>query len=200
MKPQILYIHGGMTFKTREHYINYLKTRSIRIENLPHWNEEYMNDELNEYQIIKPKMPCKENSKYLEWKIHFERHTEFIEDGVTLIGFSLGGIFLAKYLSENLYPKKIKSVHLVAPPHEDSLTGEDLTEDWLLQNDLGKIEEQCKNVYLYFSLDDPIIPESQKNKYQEKLKKSTFMIYESANGHFLQPEFEDLISNIKKHK
>ena len=194
---QLLFIHGGMTFNNHEEYINYLRTRTIRIVNDPHWNEKFLDEELYDFQIIKPKMPRKENSVYEEWKIHFERHTEFIEDNVTLVGFSLGGVFLAKYLSENKYPKKINSLHLIAPPFDGSMPEEDLAGGFELSDDLSLIEEQCSNVHLYFSKDDFIVPIQHASLYKEKLPNSNFHIFESKNGHFLTPEFPELIKNIK---
>ncbi len=198
MKKQLLFIHGGTTFEKKEDYIKFLKTRPIRIEPKPHWNETYIDKKLENFQIIKPRMPRREKSEYEEWKIHFERHTEFIKDEVTLVGLSLGGIFLAKYLSENEYPRKIRSVHLIALPFNNTLPEEELVGGFELTSDLSLIEEQCKDVHLYFSKDDPIVPIEHANLYKEKLPNSKFHVFESKNGHFLTPEFPELISMIKE--
>ena len=196
MAKQILFIHSGTTFEKEEDYIEFLKKRPIRIESNPHWNETYINEQLDDFQIIKPKMPCKEKAKYEEWKIHFERHFPFLEDNLILIGFSLGGIFLSKYLSENKLPKKVLSTYLIAPPFDDTLPGEELSGGFELKENLELLEEN--NVKLLFSKDDDIVPLEHGKKYMEKLKKSKVIIYGSKNGHFLTPEFPELISMIKE--
>jgi len=43
-------------------------------------------------------MPCIENAKYNEWKIQFEKYLKRTDNDLILIGMSLGGIFLTKYL------------------------------------------------------------------------------------------------------
>ena len=102
-KNQIFYIHGGMTFKNNVDYLKFLKTRKIKIEERIKWSDKYLRNKLDkEFQIIKPRMPLQDNSKYEEWKIHFERHFPYLRDNIILIGSSLGGIFLAKYFSQKI--------------------------------------------------------------------------------------------------
>jgi predicted alpha/beta-fold hydrolase len=106
-KPQILFIHGGMTFKNKKDYVDYLKNRSVSIEKRVKWSEGYLDKQLGKHaEIIRPRMPLVEDAKYEDWKIHFEKHFPYLRNNVVLIGYSLGGIFLAQYLSENVFPKK----------------------------------------------------------------------------------------------
>ena len=106
-KTQILLIHGGETFRNQKDYLNYLKNRTISIKKRVRWSQEYLDKELGKkFEIIRPRMPLQENAKYSDWKIFFERHMPLLRNNIILIGNSLGGIFLAKYLSENKFPKK----------------------------------------------------------------------------------------------
>lgn len=197
-KTQIFHIHGGMTFKNREDYLTFLKTREITIDEKIQWSDEYLKRKLGkDFQIIKPRMPLKDNSKYEDWKIHFERHFSYLKDNIILIGQSLGGIFLAKYLSENKFPKKILSTYLVCPPFDNTLPGEDLVGGFELKPDLSMIEKNSKNLYLLFSKDDDVVPISHANKYRKKLKNAKIIIYESKNGHFKISEFPEIIKMIK---
>ncbi len=147
--------------------------------------------------IIRPRMPLQDNAKYEEWKIHFERYFDQLTDNIILVGSSLGAIFLAKYLSENLFPKKILSVYLVGPPFDNSLIGEDLVGGFELKDDLSMIMKNCKNVNLLFSKDDDCVPISHAEKYKEKLLGANIVMYESKNGHFYIPEFPEIIEMIK---
>ena len=61
-----------------------------------------------------PSMPNKQNAAYDEWSIWFEKYFAYLKDDVILIGWSLGGMFLAKYLSDKPFPVKIKSLFLLA--------------------------------------------------------------------------------------
>jgi len=197
-KIQIFYIHGGMTFKTQEDYLEYLKTREIKIEEKITWTGKFLKEALEEdCQIIKPRMPLSDNSQYEEWKIHFERHFDQLKDNIILLGQSLGGVFLAKYLSENKFPKKILSVYLVCPPFNNTLIGENLAGGFELQTDLSMIEKNCKNINLFFSKDDECVPIDHAEKYKEKLKNSNIIIYESKGGHFIIQEFPEIVEMIK---
>ena len=45
-KPQILYIHGGMTFKNRKDYLHFLKTRTVSLGKSKRWAEGYLDKEI----------------------------------------------------------------------------------------------------------------------------------------------------------
>jgi len=197
-KTQILYIHGGMTFKNKKDYTNFLKSRNISIEERIKWSGDYLKKKLGRnFQIIRPRMPLKENSKYNEWKVHFERYFPHLRDNIILIGESLGGIFLAKYLSENKFPKKILSIYLVCPPFDNSLPDEDLVGGFKLKNDLSLIEKNSKNLNLLFSKKDDVVPISHANKYKSKLKNAHMIIYKNIEGHFIVSKFPEIVKMIK---
>lgn len=197
-KPQILFIHGGMTFKNQKDYVNFLESRSISIEPKVRWTEQYLDKKLGkDFEIIRPRMPLQDNAKYADWKIHFERHFPYLRNNITLIGSSLGGIFLAKYLSENTFPKKIKATFMICPPFDNTIEVEDLVGGFVLGKDLSLIEKNSKKTFLMFSKDDEVVPVSHAEKFRNKLNKSEIIIYESKNGHFKIPEFPEIIKIIK---
>jgi hypothetical protein len=198
-RTQLLYIHGGMTFKTKDNYINYLKTRNLYLEEFKVWSGDYIREELKEHcQIIAPKMPRKEYSQYEEWEIHVDRHLEMMDTDVILVGWSLGGIFLAKYLSENRLDKNIIATYLIAPPFDGTMSTEDLAGGFELKNDLSLIEQNCNNINIWFSKDDEIIPIEHADKYKEAIPSANIRIFESKGGHFVVEEFPELTDAIKK--
>ena len=139
--PQLFFIHGGMTFENQKDYLDFLRCRDVSIEEKIKWHGNYLKEFLgHKLHIIKPRMPLKDNSKYEEWKIHFEKFFDQLTDGIILVGESLSAIFLAKYLSENEFPRKIKSLYLVASPFDNDLTGEDLVGGFELGEDLIFVE------------------------------------------------------------
>jgi len=199
-KTQVFMIHGGMTFKNQKDYLRYLKTREISVEKKVRWSGDNFDKALGKnFETIKPNMPLPDNAKYTDWKIHFERYFPYLRNNVILIGGSLGGIFLAKYLSENKFPKKILSTYLICPPFDDTLplSDENVVNGFKLKADLSLLEKNSKNLYLMFSKDDDVVPVSHAEKYRRKLKNVKIIIYESKNGHFKVSKFPEIIRMIK---
>jgi predicted alpha/beta hydrolase family esterase len=130
-------------------------------------------------------------------KIWFERFIPLLNDNIIFIGSSLGGIFLAQYLSENKFPRKILSVYLVCSPFDDTCIGEDLVGGFKLKSDLSLLEKNCKDITLMFSADDDCVPVDHAEKYRNKLKNSKIIIYKSKNGHFKIPKFPEIVKMIK---
>jgi len=198
MKKQIIYIHGGDSFDSYEDYIKYLKETEFSIDwFLPRkrWIDDMINELNNDYQFFMPQMPCKQNANYEEWKIWFEKMLPFINDGVILIGHSQGGIFLAKYLSENNYPKKISALMLVAPVHNNTPEVGSFRLEKSLKNVLG----QCNEIHLFLSKDDFVVPFSESEEYKKELPNAQMHIFEER-GHFLQETFPEIVEEIRKIK
>jgi predicted alpha/beta hydrolase family esterase len=143
-------------------------------------------------------MPLQDNAKYKDWKIWFERFVPLLKGKFVLIGSSLGGIFLAKYLSENKLKKKAVSTFLVCPPFDNTLPTEDLVGGFELKSDLLLLEKNTKQLHLLFSQDDDVVPPSHAKKYQSKLKNAHVVVYKSKNGHFNIPKFPEIIKMIKE--
>ncbi len=139
-------------------------------------------------------MPCKQNAHYSEWKIWFERHIEFMRDGIVLVGHSLGGNFLAKYLAEEDFNLTIKQFHLVAPSH--SAFEDDFKLDF--NNFPGKLlEKNIPEIHIYHSKDDKVVPIAESEKYHKQIPSSHFHVFEDR-GHFLHETFPELFENIQK--
>jgi len=198
-KTQIFYIHGGMTFKSKKDYLRYLRTREVSIEPKMRWSDTCLDKKLgSNFHIIRPQMPLARNARYNEWLIHFKRHFPLLKNNLILIGESLGGVFLAKYLSENKFPKKILSTYLVCPPFNNTLTGEDLVGGFTLKSDLSKIEKNSQNLNLLFSQNDSVVPISHAEKYKAKLEKANVVVYKHIKGHFEISEFPEIVKMIKR--
>lgn len=196
MKKQIIYIHGGDSFESYEDYIKYLKETEFSIDwfvKKKKWKETLAEELGDEFQILMPDMPNSFNAVYEEWKIWFEKMIPFINDGVILIGHSQGGIFLAKYLSENTYPKKIGALMLVAPVHNNTPE----VGSFRLENPLDNVSRQCENIHLFQSKDDFVVPFSESEEYKKELPNAKLHIFEDR-GHFLQENFSEIIAEIKK--
>jgi len=201
MKKQIVIIHGGTSFKTYKDYLSYLKTKEISLEKLrprKDWKDTLASEIGDDYEILMPRMPDSTNARYDEWKLWFSRIAEILNGEVILIGHSLGGIFLAKYLSENAFPKRIRSTILIAAPFddEDNLEGRESLADFTLPPSLTKLTEQGGKIYLIHSKDDPVVPFGQLQKYQKALPEAETVVFEDRE-HFNQETFPEIIELLK---
>lgn len=183
-------------FESYDEYFSYLQ--NYKIESLEYFRRKgwkpFLEKGLGEnHEVILPNMPCKENAKYAEWKIWFEKIIPFLEDDVVLIGHSLGGKFIAKYLSEETFSKKILATILVATPFNRSRREH---ADFILPNSLAMLEQQGGKLFLYHSTDDPVVDFSELAKYQVALPNAITRIF-GDRQHFNQESFPELVSDIK---
>jgi len=198
MRQQVVIIHGGETFDTYEEYISALRKSRIQPERLRFkkgWKETITEKLGENFDVLLPQMPNKTSAHFEEWKIWFEKVIPFIKDDALLIGHSLGGIFLAKYLSENNISKKIKATIIVSAPFDDEKTGRSLA-DFKLSSSLTKFADQGGKIYLIQSKDDPEVPFENIEKYKKSLPEAETMIF-GKRGHFLQEDFPEIIKLIK---
>ena len=188
-----------MTFRNRKEYLRHLKTRPVSLKSKKNWKREYLDAELGKkFDIIRPNFPLADDAKFEDWKITFERYFPFLRKNVILIGYSLGGTFLAKYLSENKFPKKILSVYLVCPPFDDTCFEEPLVGGFKLKSSLSLLEKNSNDLTLFFSEDDYDMPIAHAEKYRKKLPNAKIVIFKSKNGHFRVAKFPEIVKMIKE--
>jgi predicted alpha/beta hydrolase family esterase len=197
MKQQVFVIHGGNAFDTYEEYFSYLQSKEVSLEKLQakDW-KMLLQDKLGDaYEAFLPKMPNSQNAVYKEWCIWFEKFLLLLNDGVILVGHSLGAVFLAKYLSEHAVNKKIKATLLVAPPFGRDL-GEPLPQ-FSITEPLTKFKEQGGKIVIFHSKDDPVVDFSELAHYQEQLPAAHIHIFEDR-GHFNMEDFPEMVEEIMK--
>lgn len=196
MKQQILVISGGDTFENYDDFLNYLKNAKVDIERMKEIKEDWkplLREKLGEqYEVFIPTMPNKYNAKYEEWKIWFEKIVPQLNDGLILIGHSLGASFLIKYLSENDIQKVIKALFLVGTPYDVDCFGVGLASFALP----GKINIPTKNLFLYHSKDDFVVPFSALEKYKTIFPDANIRELDGRT-HFIDENFPEIVDDIK---
>jgi len=187
-----------MVSKNRKDYLRFLKTRKVYLERRVEWQDDYLDGKIGRsFEIIRPRMPLKENARYGDWKIHFEKYIPFLRNRLVLVGISLGGIFLAKYLSENKFPKRILSTYLICPPFDETLPGRGSAGGFKLRRNLSLLEKNSPRLVLLFSKDDDVVPAVDAKKYGARLKNAKIITYKNKNGHFRISSFPELVKMIK---
>jgi predicted alpha/beta hydrolase family esterase len=198
MKQQVVLIGGGETFATHDDFLEYLRTVDFDPyeERGSIWKDTFVDDLGKDFDVLIPSMPNKLNAKYQEWSIWFERLVPFVRSDAVFVGWSLGGIFLAKYLAENTLPTSIASLHLLAAPFDDAASEYSLA-DFVLPDSLTALSEQCDAIHLYHSHDDPVVAFDELSQYQKALPKAHTHIFDDMN-HFIVESLPELVANIRK--
>jgi len=190
---QVIVIHGGTTFASYDTYLDYLSRKTVSIDRLlptSSWKGNLQQALGRDYLVLTPSMPNSTNAKYVEWKLWFERITEIITDDCILIGHSLGGIFLAKYLSECEFPRHIKATILIAAPYDDE-SDEDLA-DFKLTGISPLFQQQAGKIILFYGQDDPVVSANEIEKYRQALPEADVR-QQAAPDHFVREHFPELV-------
>ena len=194
-KRQVIVIHGGESFDTREEYLEWLKAQKIDLNRPKGWKSSLQEALGDNYEIILPGMPNAFNATFEEWSIWFEKHMDVVGNNLILVGHSLGGIFLAKYLSVREIKKNILGTFLVAAPNSADDADYSLT-DFALPESLAQFAEQGGHIQLYHSTDDTVVPFSDLARYQRALPYARASVF-GDRGHFLQETFPELDEDIR---
>ena len=193
-KIQVVVIHGGDAFRSLEEYVQFLRDFPLTIEQVRprrDWKSTLPEVLGEEYDVLAPVMPNKTNAQFSEWSLWFEKMFPFLQDGVMLIGHSLGGMFLARYLAERVLPRRIAALFLVAAPHNQS--GE--CGDFTVPESLDGVARQVEKIFLFHSADDAVVPFSELAVYAQHLPNARSMTF-TNRGHFNQSAFPELVARI----
>lgn len=194
---QIVFIHGGDTFATHEDYLKFLTEFEIDppTSEVKKWKHSLVPALGENFELLAPEMPSKSNAKYHEWTLWFKKFIPFLRQNTIFIGHSLGGLFLAKYLSENTLPVAIRAAFLVAAPFDDKDADYSLA-DFTLPANLDTLAKQVPEIFLYHSTDDPVVPFQDFGKYVKALPTAHAQTF-TDRSHFNQPDFPEIIEDIK---
>ncbi|OIP77680.1 MAG: hypothetical protein AUK16_01330 [Parcubacteria group bacterium CG2_30_44_11] len=201
MKQQVFYIHGGESFANQVDFLDRLKTKGIwdlpSTQKLGKWNEHLPSDLGDNFEVFLPQMPNRQNARYEEWKLWFERYFEYLQDGVILVGCSLGGMFLLRYCSEETLPFSIKALFLMATPLPlPDLDARDCGDFLCSLDQVPKLVEKIATVVILHSKDDFLVPYTHAIELQALLPTANLITFEDKN-HFLVPELPELVTLIK---
>jgi len=202
-RNQVLVIHGGDAFSHDEHemYLDAIRKKQVRLDYSParKWKETLGQKLGRGWQVINPVMPGRDNAKYEAWKIFFEKHLDLLRPGALLIGHSLGGIFLAKYIAENGLPeeKEIRGVIMVAATHHGENPNATLY-SFELPNDMSKLAALGPKVTLMHSRDDTVVWWADFEAYCKDLPDAKKMEFDDY-GHFSVKAFPEIREVVKDY-
>lgn len=130
-------------------------------------------------------MPDPENPRYMEWKMSLQATLPVGGNKVAIIGHSLGGSVIVKYLSEGLCQVPVAGLFLIAAPYW-GMRGWTMDEFKFKKDFVSKLPGMDR-VFVYHSRDDQWVPFSHGEAYAKKLpgavmRKLTGDDHEFGNG------------------
>jgi predicted alpha/beta hydrolase family esterase len=196
MKLQIVFIHGGDSFDTKEELYAALQKRTFDPYSVEQrkWRDWLKEQTSETHDFLYLQMPNAWSADYVAWSIWFEKVIPYLRDGVILIGHSLGGGFLLRYLTENKLPVSIAQLHLVAPVVDDR----DCPGVGGFQIDIAHwsgFKTVPQAVHLWHSSDDTLVPLHHSERFATAYPTAILHTF-TDRGHFLTESFPELCTAI----
>ena len=145
------------------------------------------------YDINYPKMPNENDPDYHLWKVKFDQELKKIERKVVLVGHSVGGYLLLKYLSKENIDKHIAGIFFISTPFLGD--GGWQYEDMILDNDFASKLPPNTPIFFYHSINDEIVPFSHLALYAKELPHATIRKI-VGRGHQLNNDLTEIVQDI----
>ena len=147
-----------------------------------------------EYDVRYPEMPDADSPEYEAWKGRIARELAALDGEVILVGHSLGGSILLKYLSEVKLEKPVVGLFIIAAPYWGAENWE--VNEYALQDGFASKLPGELPVFLYHSRDDQVVPFAHLALYTEKLAHATFREFD-GRGHQFNDDLSEVAQDIK---
>jgi serine hydrolase len=145
------------------------------------------------YGVRCPKMPDEDSPEYGAWRDRISEELAAMDDEVFLVGHSLGGSILLKYLCEEETARPPLGLFLVAAPFwgaADWGVGE-----YALPEDFASKLPPELPVFLYHGRDDEVVPFEHLALYADKLPQATVRGLD-GRGHQLDEDLSEIAQEI----
>lgn len=145
------------------------------------------------YNLSAPIMPRPDDPSYERWRNKLKELLQHQSPPI-LIGHSLGGSVLLKYISEEKQTIATAGLFLVATPFWGN-------EDWnvdefVLRENFASFLPDTLNVFLYQSRDDDVVSIEHLSSYSNAIPRATVKTLD-AGGHTFKNGLSSLVEDIK---
>ncbi len=147
-----------------------------------------------DYDLRHPMMPGPGAPSYRAWEAEFASQFNSLEDRAILIGHSLGGSVILKYLSDQKIIKPVAGVFIVASPFWDVDKDWEVSEYNLRENFASYLPPA--RYFFYQSRDDEVVPQAHFEKYSREMPWATVRLV-AAGGHQLKKGLVELVEDVK---
>ena len=149
---------------------------------------------LPDTRIIHPIMPSPDAPSYQAWSTKLRQEFQQVHGEIALVGHSLGGSVLLKFLSEEKIPNRISGIFLVSAPFWGSKNWN--MEEFVLKKEFAKYLPPVEVIQIYHSEDDPHVPLDHAKMYQKALPGSELNVI-AGNDHAFQEGLPELVKDLK---
>jgi predicted alpha/beta hydrolase family esterase len=150
------------------------------------------------YDVHYPKMPEEDSATYADWKVPIDRELAALDDEVILVGHSVGGSVLVKYLAEERLEKSVSSLFLLATPYWGADEFWKWDEARLPENVAAKLTNTPR-IFLYHSRDDEVVPFAHLALYAAKLPQATIREFD-GRGHQFGNDLAEVAEGIRREE
>lgn len=196
MKPQIVFIHGGDSFDTDTEFYQYLHDKEFDpyAQERKRWRDWIKVETQDTHECFLLQMPNALDADYTAWSIWFEKVIPFLHNGVTLVGHSLGGSFLLRYLTQNKLPVTVTALHLVAPCVDtlDCPGMGNFATDLSVWSGFASVPNV---VHLWHSTDDALVPYHHTERFAAVYPSAIVHTF-SNRFHFIEETFPELLETL----
>lgn len=156
----------------------------------------YLKRELGSgFSVLAPKLPRPQAPDYGPWKAKLAAILSGMKGDVILIGHSLGGSVLLKYLSEEKVKIRIPALFLAATPFWGEKGWE--YDMFRLQDGFAKKLPAIPFIFLYHSRKDEVVEFRHLKRYADKLPKALLRPI-SGNSHvFDEAGLPEMVADLK---
>jgi uncharacterized protein len=149
------------------------------------------------YEVRYPQMLKESDPDYQRWRPQMRKELSSMKGNVILVGHSLGGSFLLKYLSEEKIETRVAGLFLIATPYwgGDGWRYEGYKANALPEDFRSRLPKGTP-IFFYHSRDDEVAPFAHLALYEDKLPQATFRVLD-GRGHQLNNDLSEVAADIK---
>ena len=146
------------------------------------------------YEIRYPRLPNEDDPSYAAWKAALESELAAMEDGVILVGHSVGGTILINTLAEHPPERELGAIFLIAAPFvgEGGWSSDDLKPP----RDLGARLPAGVPIFIYHGLADDTAPPSHAELYARAIPQAQLHRL-PARDHQLNDDLREVAAAIE---
>ena len=148
------------------------------------------------YEVQCPQMPDEENSPYPQWKAEIESRLAAMKGPVALVGHSVGGSVLLKYLCDAKPTRQIAGLFVIAAPYWGASEFWSWDEGTLPADAATRLAGDWPLVF-YQSRDDEVVPFAHLAMYAAKLPRATFREFD-GRGHQFKNDLAEVAADIRR--
>ena len=145
------------------------------------------------YGVRCPKMPDEDSPEYGAWRDRIAGELAAPHGEVFLVGHSLGGSILLKYLCEEEATKPVAGLFLIAAPFWGAEDWE--VDEYAVREDFASKLPPELPVFLYHGRDDEVVPFAHLALYADKLPRATVRELD-GRGHQFGEDLSEVARDI----